>query len=347
MTKKVLVLGAGVSGLTSGICLLRNGFKDVIIAARHLPGDISSEYTSPWAGASIITAASPDDYRLHEIDLDTKKEFARICDNIPDAHVSRTDSVQYVRQPEATDEEVYWVKKLYDNVRVIPKQNLKPEMSHGYTFTSYVANVPKYLRWLLKTYRSLGGRIERRTFNSIQEAIESYPDVDSVVNCTGYGSHDLKDVKDDALFTLRGQTVLVRAPHIKTQYYDDSATCWTYIIPRDDGTVICGGTVDPDNKATAPDEAITKDILKRVYEMCPDITHGKGPDAFDIVSYNVGFRPARRGGIRIEKEIKHRSNGQKVTVCHNYGHGSHGYQSSWGCSQRVVKLLKDERLSKL
>lgn len=38
--------------------------------------------------------------------------------------------------------------------------------------------------------------------------------------------------------------------------------------------------------------------------MCPDITHGKGPDAFDIVSYNVGFRPARRGGIRIEKEIK-------------------------------------------
>lgn len=75
--------------------------------------------------------------------------------------------------------------------------------------------------------------------------------------------------------------------------------------------------------------------------MCPDITHGKGPDAFDIVSYNVGFRPARRGGIRIEKEIKRtctilftnylpinisidRSNGQKVTVCHNYGHGSHG-----------------------
>lgn len=57
---------------------------------------------------------------LHtEIDLDSKKEFARICDNIPEAHVSRTGSVQYVRQPGATDEEVYWVKKIYDNVRYL------------------------------------------------------------------------------------------------------------------------------------------------------------------------------------------------------------------------------------
>lgn len=58
------------------------------------------------------------------------------------------------------------------------------------------------------------------------------------------------------------------------------------------------------------------------------------------------------------------SDGRKVIVCHNYGHGSHGkyidiytriklnfittgYQSSWGSSQRVIKLLKDERISKL
>ena len=125
--------------------------------------------------------------------------------------------------------------------------------------------------------------------------------------------------------------------------------------------------------------------MSRVYQLCPQITHGKGPESFKIISHNVGFRPARRDGIRIEKETKCKakkiviflsmltvsfnlllvySDGRKVIVCHNYGHGSHGkyistythiklnlivtgYQSSWGSSQRVVKLLKDERISKL
>jgi D-amino-acid oxidase len=62
--------------------------------------------------------------------------------------------------------------------------------------------------------------------------------------------------------------------------------------------------VDKENRQTAPDEAITKDILERVYKLYPEITHGKGPDAFDIVSINVGFRPGRAGGIRIEKEVR-------------------------------------------
>jgi D-amino-acid oxidase len=79
---------------------------------------------------------------------------------------------------------------------------------------------------------------------------------------------------------------------------------WTYIIPRNDGTVICGGTVDRENRNTAPDDAITKDILERVYNLYPEITHGKGTSHFEILSVNVGFRPGRKDGIRLEKEIR-------------------------------------------
>lgn len=43
---------------------MRNGYKDVKVVAKHVPGDMSSEYTSPWAGASILTVANHDDYRL-------------------------------------------------------------------------------------------------------------------------------------------------------------------------------------------------------------------------------------------------------------------------------------------
>jgi D-amino-acid oxidase len=43
----VVVLGAGVTGLTSALFLAEAGYEVTIIAA-HLPEDRSLEYTSPW-----------------------------------------------------------------------------------------------------------------------------------------------------------------------------------------------------------------------------------------------------------------------------------------------------------
>lgn len=45
--RHVIVLGAGVTGLTSAIFLTEAGYEVTIIAA-HVPGDTSIEYTSPW-----------------------------------------------------------------------------------------------------------------------------------------------------------------------------------------------------------------------------------------------------------------------------------------------------------
>ncbi|KAI9487599.1 MAG: FAD dependent oxidoreductase [Benjaminiella poitrasii] len=347
MSKKIIVLGAGVSGLTVAISLLRHGYKDVLVVAKHVPGDLTTEYTSPWAGASILTVADYNDYRLQDIDAFSMKEFKRLAEEEPEANIMFCPGVQFCENPPAPEEDIYWVKKLYANVKEIPKNELIPGVSHGYTFDSYTANVPKYLKWLVKSLTSLGGRIERKSFDSIQQVYEEFNDADIIVNCTGLGSYHLKDVQDHTMYPIRGQTVLVHAPHVKTQYYIDGLNCWTYIIPRNDGTVICGGTVDRVKKETEPNEAITKDILQRCYNLYPEITHGKGPEHFDIISINVGFRPGRENGIRIEKEIKYRANGKKVIVCHNYGHGSHGYQSSWGASAKVIELISNDRISKL
>jgi predicted SpoU family rRNA methylase len=66
--------------------------------------------------------------------------------------------------------------------------------------------------------RSLGGKLERKSFDSIQQIIEEYTDADIIVNCTALGSYSLKDVKDTTMYPVRGQTVVVRAPHIKVIY---------------------------------------------------------------------------------------------------------------------------------
>ncbi|KAI9787192.1 MAG: hypothetical protein M1839_003427 [Geoglossum umbratile] len=51
----IVVVGAGVSGLTSAFLLARRnlGYK-ITIVAKHMPGDYDPEYASPWAGANYM-----------------------------------------------------------------------------------------------------------------------------------------------------------------------------------------------------------------------------------------------------------------------------------------------------
>ncbi|KAI8342349.1 hypothetical protein BC941DRAFT_412515 [Chlamydoabsidia padenii] len=348
--KNVIVLGAGVSGLTTAITLLRHGAKQVTVVGKDIPGDMSSHYASPKAGASIISFASVNDKRLQDIDRATLQEFRRLAIQEPESGVSYCPGVQYFEADDPPGEDSYWVRHLFQDYERLDQSVLPDGVKGGYRFVTFTANVPQYLDYLVKTLKSLGGHLERNTFNSLQSAIDHYPAADTLINCTALGSYDLQDVQDHAMYPLRGQTVIVRAPHIKHQLYKDlgyyDQFC-TYIIPRGDGTVVLGGTMDRGNNNTEPEPELTKKILSNCYNLHPYLTHYKGPEAFDVVSVNVGFRPGREGGIRLEKETKYRTNGDAVIVCHNYGHSSHGYQSSWGSSNKVIQLLKDNRLSKL
>ena len=76
---------------------------------------------------------------------------------------------------------------------------------------------------------------------------------------------------------------------------------------------------------------ITQDILKRGFALCPelaspspDISVERKPTIDDvlphIVSEGCGFRPARKGGIRLEVEWTEGIGGRgRVPVIHNYG----------------------------
>ena len=76
--------------------------------------------------------------------------------------------------------------------------------------------------------------------------------------------------------------------------------------------------------------------MKRCLEICPSLTNGKGIEHLSVISHSVGLRPGRNGGPRIEKE-----NIRGVLVVHNYGHGSYGYQSSYGTAQTAVELVQE------
>ena len=49
MSKRIVVIGAGIVGLSTALALQEKGHR-VVIVAKWLPGDMHIEYTSPWAG---------------------------------------------------------------------------------------------------------------------------------------------------------------------------------------------------------------------------------------------------------------------------------------------------------
>jgi hypothetical protein len=129
-----------------------------------------------------------------------------------------------------------------------------------------------------------------------------------------------------------------------------------YIIPRPgpDGHVVCGGTYNRDNWMTQPSMAEAERILRACYALDPRLAGpgGKSWEDIEIVSHNVGLRPSRDGGVRLQVEkrplgpatLAPRFVGRKrdVTVVHAYGPGGTGYQSSIGLAQKCGDLVMGE-----
>lgn len=71
------------------------------------------------------------------------------------------------------------------------------------------------------------------------------------------------------------------------------------MIPRPDGTVILGGTFQPDNWDTSVNHKTAQGIFERCAALDPGLSLSRGTE---VLSHNVGLRPARRGGPRVEVE---------------------------------------------
>ncbi|SPO39807.1 related to D-amino acid oxidase [Pseudozyma flocculosa] len=201
--------------------------------------------------------------------------------------------------------------------------------------------------------------------------------VDLLILSPGLGARTLKGLEDAAVHPHRGQVVLVNAPWLKRESPFGSSGGGggglgaerqdknelpgfsivrrqggreTYTIPRGDGTVVCGGTrlVDDWDAAVRPET--TRAILQRCLRVCPQLArpdrtlphlHGAKVEDVEVLGVNVGLRPARKGGVRLERGAD--VDGTKVV--YNYGYGGWGYQASWGaaCEAKEVSCPSSDR----
>ncbi|KAH6876089.1 D-amino acid oxidase-like protein [Alternaria rosae] len=347
----IIVIGAGVSGLTSAYLLSKDPSNRIAVVAKHMPGDSDIEYASPWAGANFMPMSAEPSSRYERR---TWPQLKRLATEVPEAGIHlqkcriyrRKQDMKKLQSGGATSfnnvfAENPWWRSLVDDYRALPSSELPSGMASGSEFGSVCINPALYLPWLVGQCRANGVEFHRKVVSHISD-LRSFgignfkPDI--IVNATGLSAGKLGGVEDKTCYPIRGQVVVVRdvAPAMVfvsgTDDSDDEA-CYMMTRAVGGGTVL-GGTMQSGNWESQPDPNIASRIMKRAVSISPELTDGKGPEYLDVIRHGVGLRPGREAGVRLEKE---RVDG--VWVVHNYGHAGWGYQGSFGCAEEVVDLV--------
>lgn len=351
MPKKVVVVGAGVLGLTSALELLQHGY-DVSIIGRTIPGETDAYYASPYAGANWFSFGNPDEHFLNNIDKASYIKFLEFARSEPRAATHVVKLRTYARLDELKDGNVVepWYKNFVKNYRVLSKDDIPAgfdeDIVTGYEFDTVTVTTGLYLHYLLQEIFKLGGTLKRKTIRHIREAYNQHhtgSKADVVVNSTGLLAKTLGGVEDGKVYPIRGQIVRVRNnfPSQVVVSIPGYANEDFYAFPRKEGGGIIGGCFLPDNWSTVVDPELSKRILERAKKYIPELTDpmfGNGPE-IDVIEDYAALRPGRRGGVRIERE---------GSIIHNYGIGGAGYQASFGLANEVVRLTEEYfRKSKL
>lgn len=296
---RVMVVGAGVVGLTCALRLLQEGHR-VDVLARDLP----LETTSAVAAAIWYPYLSLPKERVLGWGAASFAEFVALAGE-PETGVRMVTGTEVHRR---RTPEPWW----RDAVPSLDRETALPVgYRDGWTFSTPVIEMPRYLRWLWAQVEELGGTVTRMNLSALPTG------ADLVINCSGIGARLFGN--DRTVAPVRGQVLHVEQFGLDRWWLDSEAP--TYVVPRSRDIVV-GGTEESGEWSRTPDPATARAILERAARLVPELAHAK------VIRHKVGLRPVRPT-VRVERV---------GDVIHCYGHGGAGVTLSWGTAQEVVSL---------
>lgn len=211
----IVVIGAGVIGLTTGLRLLaaldQARFK-IVILSREWPTSIpgapvkhSVNYASMWAGAHVrpIPASTPQLTREARWLKYTVQTFEEQLHQTSSIGVTKCKGIELLEAPSADYEqqtaESFSSESGLKSYRKYDQTELPKDVLLGYEYDTYCINAPVYCANLLRSFIVQGGRCLQCDLTSEREASNVAPNVGLVVNASGIGFGDRK------CFPVRGR----------------------------------------------------------------------------------------------------------------------------------------------
>jgi D-amino-acid oxidase len=365
-SRSVLVVGAGVSGLTTALCLARRGFRVTVVADQVSPRITSNVAGALWEWPPAVCGRYHDEVLLAPSkawSLTSYERFRELAEAPARTGVFLRPANFYFREPvEDNPVELTKLKELADHVlgfahsaELIADNGVNPDagMVDAYTFLAPMVDTDRYMSWLHREVAMAGctlllSRISGDLRTQEQQLRQDFA-VDLIVNCTGLGAHELAG--DTDLCPHRGAVIRldnagevmprITAAHCVANDPSTDHQDMIFIVPRGYDRLVLGGLVEPAEWGINVDLDYPpiRDLLRRNVEFLPMLAHAQLDQADPL---RVGLRPFRGHSVRVEHE-------PGTGIIHNYGHGGAGVTLSWGCAEHVAhlvsRLLDDRRLS--
>ncbi|MFI5890375.1 FAD-dependent oxidoreductase [Actinoplanes sp. NPDC051513] len=309
----VLVVGAGVSGLTTSVRLAEHGVR-VLIRAEAAPADTNSA-----AAGAIWDPIYAEHPRVPAWAEASYKVFSRMAlENFPGVRLVR--GVEASRLPITSPG---WAREL-PGFKECTTDELPAGFVHGWHYTAPIIDMPPYLAALQAMTLAYGAEMhfgERMT-----SLPDGFADAPIVVNCSGSGARHL--VPDPTVQPIRGQLVAIKNPGHQEFFAEHTEQLgeMIYLLPQGD-LLLLGGSAEEGIADPKPDPLVADAIMKRCGDIFPEIRTA------EVVGHRGGIRPSRPV-IRLE----HENRGDRHIV-HNYGHSGAGVSLSWGCADDVTEIV--------
>jgi D-amino-acid oxidase len=317
-----VVVGAGVSGLTTAVCLAEAGWA-VRVWAAAMPEATTSVvagavwspvFSEPLAKTLAWTESSLHTFRELSKDPSTGVRLASAL--IVGALANGGELPAAGELPPQA--------KLVPDLRPADPAQIPDGFRIGFHATMPLIDMPRYLAYLAGRLAANGGELEAHPVRSLSEAADAAP---TVVNCAGLGAREL--AADDTVQPVFGQHVVLTNPGLEQLFLElNTGPEWVCYFPHPQ-RVVCGGIRIPGRWDTSPEPDVTERILQRCYRIEPRLV-----DA-EVIETITGLRP-ERPAVRVAVEPLGRAR-----CIHNYGHGSSGVTLSWGCAREAAELASD------
>ncbi|HEX5257052.1 MAG TPA: FAD-dependent oxidoreductase [Mycobacterium sp.] len=313
--QRIVVVGAGVSGLTSAVCLAEAGWPVRVWAATTLKQTTSAVAGAVWAPPRPAErAAETLGWTEHSL-----RVFTDLAGD-PDSGVQLAPALAVGEL--TASEAMSSAAPLIPDLRPADPADLPDGFGTGFRATVPMIDMPHYLDYLTRRLAAAGCEVEEHPVRSLSEAADA---AGIVVNCAGLAAGALTG--DDTVRPLFGQHVVLTNPGLRQLFLElNSGPEWTCYFPHPQ-RVVCGGISVPGRWDSTADPDVTERILQRCRRVQPRLN-----DA-EVIEVITGLRPDRPS-VRVEAEPLGRAQ-----CIHNYGHSGNGVTLSWGCARDVVRLV--------
>ena len=352
---KVIIIGAGIIGMLTARILAKSGVSVTIIEQGYAGKE------SSWAGGGIISPLYPWRYSEAVTRLAQwgQKYYPALLEEIHQGSGIDPQYIQsgllYLNIEQELGQATEWEKHHNYPFAAVSDDDLKtiePGLSHSFEqgwLTDNIAQVrnPRLVRSLRKDLLNLGIKIQQQTqaqsFIIENDQLKGVVTdkgsfyADQIVVAGGAWSSRLlehsfpgKEVKIPKVAPVKGQMIVFKAePGVVSRIVLSKGR---YVIPRKDGRVVMGSTLEFDDFDKTTTEDVLQELKKEAIRIIPALKD------YAIEKQWAGLRPGSIDGVPYIGEHP-----QLKNLYINAGHFRNGVVIGLASCQLLVNQLLDEK----